>query len=584
MADPSLTIRYRGLGTPFNRFITLIIAFVASAFALSFFAWLVSNVVTSDTLHKDPFSQTWLLAWLFAIVALGNELIRTPLIFTLAYTAVTSTKPVPVVAHAPLRGVMMIPFVPASEDPARLELSLIAFKKIRVTSGSLKAMVLDEGLENTESPVKAMVDMINTIYPENEIFYFSRRQHRAYHNQKRGKFKRKQKYGNINAGLDFIAKHPEQFGMFDIVTGLDHDHVAHPDFWERMTGYFNDPNVAYVVGPQSYENALSSRIAMLAESNQSPFHIQIQAAPNRAGGPMFVGTSYAIRWSVLDQIGGIQASKTEDLKTTFAVLSRKNRETKRYWRGVYTPDVLAHGEGPATFGDFYIQQNRWAAGAMEFIRSWSYVFSLLRMWRRPMVLWHYLSIMAFYPIMGLSWLLAAANIGLQMVFGANGQIVDPAMWTLFYAWVTFMSVSLYIRMRRFNTSPFERGGTWGVLGMFMGIMTVPVFANALIKTFLFIPNKKFEVTPKGAKSTGDRPFTFRLNICWAIYYVMMIVAGYASKHNLNPINLTWSVVALAILLAPIVIWKITAPPVEADPESDDSLARLQSMLEESEIR
>ena len=431
---------------------------------------------------------------------------------------------------------------------------LIAAKNIKYTDGRFAIAVFDEGSADDPFAVIDLINELNAQYPGHHIFRISRFGSRKY-NKKRGKFTTKTKYGNINAALDIIRLEPERYGTYDILMGLDPDHVPMDTFAERMMGPFNDPNTAFVVGPQSYANAVTTNVAKGGESNQYVFHALIQTVANAHGAAMLVGTSYAIRFSVLDQIGGIQPSITEDLATTFAILSRKNPETRRLWNSVYTPDVLAHGEGPGSWGDFFKQQDRWSRGALEFILRGPFFKQLFGMWRKPFRVVHYTLLMAFYPIMALSWLLAALNSAMIAIVGSSGRILDMEVWFIFYGWATLAQIWLYFRMRRHNVSPFEQRNSWGFYGMFMGVVTAPIYANALVKTIFRRP-VGFSVTPKGVKTNEDRMFTFRLNIGWMIFYVNLIVVGYFNNH-LNWATLMWAVLAIVLLASPIAIWKVS---------------------------
>jgi cellulose synthase/poly-beta-1,6-N-acetylglucosamine synthase-like glycosyltransferase len=48
----------------------------------------------------------------------------------------------------------------------------------------------------------------------------------------------------------------------------------------------------------------------------------------------------------------------EDHLTAMKIYATKNPETGRYWKGVYTPDIISVGEGPTSFTDFFNQQKR----------------------------------------------------------------------------------------------------------------------------------------------------------------------------------------------------------------------------------
>jgi hypothetical protein len=293
----------------------------------------------------------------------------------------------------------------------------------------------------------------------------------------------------------------------------------------------------------------------LAESQQFPFHALIQTAANTYWAPMLVGTSYAIRSDVLRQIDGIQSSITEDMATSFEVLCRKNPNTGRLWKGVYTPDLLAHGQGPDTWGSFYKQQTRWARGSLEQMFAGPFLRQMWGMRRSPLRIAHYLLLMSFYPVMAVTWLLAAVNALLFGIYGVSATGVAPDDWLLFYGWVSVLQMSVYVSSRRHNVSPYEVGRSWGVYGMFMSVVTAPVYAAALIKMVL---RRKvgFEVTPKGVHSNRDTWFAFRLNIIWLLFYVIVIVLicvnGYA-----DPATLLWPLSAAALSASPILIWHVS---------------------------
>ncbi|CAO0835661.1 hypothetical protein SMICM17S_03795 [Streptomyces microflavus] len=93
-------------------------------------------------------------------------------------------------------------------------------------------------------------------------------------NRKKGVHKARTKHGNYNA---WIALHGDAYDFF---ASVDTDHVPMPNFLERMMGYFRDPDVAFVVGPQVYGN-YDSAVTKAAEPQQFLFHALIQRAGNR---------------------------------------------------------------------------------------------------------------------------------------------------------------------------------------------------------------------------------------------------------------------------------------------------------------
>ena len=92
------------------------------------------------------------------------------------------------------------------------------------------------------------------------VHHFSRRRARAW-NRPSGAFKAKSKHGNYNAWLE---AHGDDYDFF---LGVDPDHVPRPNFAELFLGYFRDPDVAFVVGPQVYGN-YDNFVVRAAESQQ----------------------------------------------------------------------------------------------------------------------------------------------------------------------------------------------------------------------------------------------------------------------------------------------------------------------------
>lgn len=87
------------------------------------------------------------------------------------------------------------------------------------------------------------------------------------------------------------------------------------NFAERLLGYFRDPDVAFVVGPQVYGND-GGFVSRAAESQQYLFHSVLQRAANSHDAAMLVGTNNAVRIAALQAIGGLQDSITEDAATS----------------------------------------------------------------------------------------------------------------------------------------------------------------------------------------------------------------------------------------------------------------------------
>ncbi len=357
----------------------------------------------------------------------------------------------------------------------------------------------------------------------------------------------KTKHGNFNAWNAYL----KQNGLtYDILAGVDTDHVPQPNYLKRVLGYFRDPDVAYVVGPQVYGNyafGLNGLVTRWAESQASFFQSTIQRAGNASTSPMFVGTNYAIRMTTLDQIGGFQPCITEDMATGLAVHSHRNPDTKNRWKSVYTPDVLAIGEGPDAWGPYFTQQWRWAAGTFDTWRKsvWRVFYKL-----SPSTMIHYFLMLTYYPITALTWLLSFVSSAVYLVTGATAVLAPWSEFVSLYGMTVIMQMSLYFWNRRFNVSPHEPQGSFGVAGMAASVVTTPIYFSALVGIVL---GKKasFVVTTKGG-SNLDSMRTFRTHSLWCLSLIALIIYGHIKGHS-HPAMMVWIYTLLGICLLPIVL-------------------------------
>lgn len=362
----------------------------------------------------------------------------------------------------------------------------------------------------------------------------------------------KTKHGNFNAWRAYLA---ENGLAYDILCGVDTDHVPLSNYLNRLLGYFRDPDVAYVVGPQVYGNyrgGWRGTVARWAESQASFFQSTIQRAGNTAGVPMFVGTNYAVRMTVLDQIGGFQPCITEDMATGLAVHTKKNPETKKRWKSIYTPDVLAIGEGPELWGSYFSQQWRWAAGTFD---TWKRVAWKRLPWLSPRGLAHYFLILTFYPITALTWLLGIVSSLIYLTTGATALLAPWNQFVSLYLMTLVLQLSLYFWNRRFNVSPHEPAGSFGLPGIVITSIAAPIYLSALVGVLL---NRKvnFVVTAKGQAPGRESWRVFRIHAQWAAILSLGIVYGWQHGHN-HPAMLVWTVTQLLVCVMPMTIYAIT---------------------------
>ena len=460
------------------------------------------------------------------------EALRLVNVATLVRATMISRHPEPVAPQSGHRVAFITTIVPTKE-PIEMARKTLAAAVALEYDGPFDVWLLDEG---NDPDVKAMCAELG-------VNHFSRHGIERW-NTERGPHKRKTKHGNYNAWLE---AHGEDY---DLWVSVDTDHVPLPNFVERLLGYFRDPDVAFVVGPQVYGN-YDNPITRWAESQQFLFHSTLQPAGNKHDAAMFVGTNNAVRICALKQIGGLADSITEDAASSLAWHTTRNPLTKRTWKSVYTPDVLAVGEGPETWGDYFIQQNRWARGTDEVV--------LRKFWRhlprlRPGRALHYLFLMSYYPSAAIAWMLGTFNLVAYLVTGAGGVVVAAQLWAMLYVNASVLQIGIYVWNRRYNVSPHEEAGAAGIAGMFVSILSAPMYVTALLDAVRG-RNVPFEVTPKGESGGRDTIKNFRKNIMWGSVLAAALIASVPLGHD-HPAMRSWALLGVAISFTPVVLWKV----------------------------
>ncbi|MEU6823614.1 glycosyltransferase family 2 protein [Streptomyces atriruber] len=483
---------------------------------------------------RDYVANDWLpVLDIVMLISIGLiEFFRCMNVLSNAHATLVARDPIPVVPETGTRVAFLTSFVPGKEPIEMVTKTLEAAVKIR-HRGLMHVWLLDEG---DDPEVKEVCRRLG-------VHHFSRKGVAKW-NMAKGPHRAKTKHGNYNAWLD---AHGDDYDYF---ASVDTDHVPMPNYLERMLGFFRDENVGFVIGPQVYGN-YDNFVTKAAESQQFLFHALIQRAGNAYGAPMFVGTSNAVRIKALKQIGGLYDSITEDMATGFEIHRATNPQTGKKWKSVYTPDVLAVGEGPNAWTDFFTQQLRWSRGTYETIlkQFWKAPFSL-----PPGRLFNYTMMVIFYPMSAMNWILAALSCALFLGLGASGVNIDPTIWLMLYGNASALQIGLYIWNRRHNVSPHEPEGSGGVAGMVMSALSAPVYARSLMDAALR-RKSKFVVTPKGDSASPDTLFgTFRIHLFFILVFGASMAASFVYGHS-HPAMITWATFALLITAAPIFAWR-----------------------------
>ncbi|MBH1934446.1 glycosyltransferase [Streptomyces sp. AV19] len=524
-------VRYRRLvrGGLRGQVGALLLVTAAPLVSLVLLVWLM----LPDHWAARPFIGAWeRVGDVLMIFSIGLiETFRLVNVISNAHATWVARDPVPVRAQPGTRVAFLTSFVPGKEPLSMVRATLEGAVRVQ-HEGLLDVWLLDEG---DDPEVKRLCERLG-------VRHFTRKGIERW-NQPSGCFRARTKHGNYNAWLD---AHGDDY---EFMACVDTDHVPLPNFLERMLGYFRDPDVAFVVGPQVYGN-YTTAVTKAAESQQFLFHALIQRAGNAYGAPMFVGTSNCVRVSVLRQIGGLFDSITEDMATGLEIHRRRNPATGRRWRSVYTPDVLAVGEGPSSWTDFFSQQLRWSRGTYETLlrQFWRAVWTM-----SPGRVLNYGLMVAYYPMAAMNWVLGALSCVLFLGLGAAGINVESQVWLMLYGDAAALQVGLYVWNRRHNVSPHEPAGSSGTAGMLMSALSAPMYARSLGQALLR-RRSRFVVTPKGDSASPDRVVTFRTHLTWAVVLTLSLVASVVLSHAHTAMRV-WALLGLATTLLPLAVWQ-----------------------------
>lgn len=468
----------------------------------------------------------WVTTAAFGLLVL-LEIVRMVQAATLWSFTLRAKDPVPMEPRPGLRVAVLTTIVPGKEPLELVSATLAAMRRIRY-DGQVDVWILDEGDDPAVRRAAARLG----------VRHFSRKG-RSEYNRTTGEFKARTKAGNHNA---WRAEYEHEY---DVVAQMDPDHIPHPDFLIRTLGYFADPDVAFVVAPQVYGNLHDGFVQHASAIQAYFFHGIIQRGGNGLDAPLLIGTNHLYRPSAWRHVGGYQDSIIEDHLTAMAVFATTNPVTGNTYRGVYTPDVLAVGEGPSSWTDFFNQQKRWAYGIWEILIKHSPRLMPRLSGRQRM---SFALLQSFYPSVAAVWVLGNALTVFTVSTGVATARLDAATYFALWAPTLITSMGLFLWLRRFNLVEHERR-EWGVAGMAMLVATVPVYVAAAV-TALGRRPLAYAVTAKGDLASPDRLRTFRPHLVWAAVAATALGAVLLGQHTAGMIT-GWLVVTLLSVLAPV---------------------------------
>jgi cellulose synthase/poly-beta-1,6-N-acetylglucosamine synthase-like glycosyltransferase len=523
----SAVVKYRKATTK-RQFATILMLgclHLAYAAALVVFLLLPGNLPLLST--SVPHDLLTGLGLTVMVLLQGVAIVRT---WNLMWFATHMRDPIPTQSRPGLRVAVLTTIVPAKEPVEMVMKTLRAIKQIR-HDGPVDVWLLDEG---DDPAVRQRCEAMG-------VRHFSRKGHPEW-NRPSGEFRAKSKAGNHNA---WRSVHENDY---DVVAQMDPDHVPHANFLERTLGYFADPDTGFVVAPQAYGNQSESFVARGSAEMAYLFHGVTQRGANGLSAPLLIGTNHLYRPSCWHDIGGYQDSIIEDHLTSMAVCATINPATGNHWRGVYTPDVLAVGEGPANYTDFFSQQKRWAYGIWEVVRHHSP--RLLPKMHGNKQRLSYVTLQNHYPNTAIGWVAGVFLSAIYLVGGVQVTRLPLTIWAIVFVPGMILAFAFIQYLRRFNLAEHERK-SWGLHGMALELITGPVFVAAGAAQ---VAGRRlvYVVTPKAAAATTDSIRAFRAHLGWAAGTGLSVAAGILFGHDYWTF-LFWAGAVVVICTTPVVV-------------------------------
>ncbi|PHJ66527.1 UDP-glucose-beta-D-glucan glucosyltransferase [Nostoc linckia z18] len=163
------------------------------------------------------------------------------------------------------------------------------------------------------------------------------------------------KAGNLNNAI--AQTHGELIVIFDA------DFVPTKNFLTRTVGFFQDKKIGLIQTQQSFYNSDPIARNLGLENIVTPegevFHRHIQTSRDPSGSAICSGTSFVVRRSALEEIGGfVTESLSEDYFTGI-------RLSAQGYRLIYLNEKLSAGLAPENIPAYATQRLRWQQGTVQ---------------------------------------------------------------------------------------------------------------------------------------------------------------------------------------------------------------------------
>lgn len=291
------------------------------------------------------------------------------------------------------------------------------------------------------------------------------------------------KAGNLNHALPHLEG--------ELLAVFDADVVPRAAFLARSVGLFTHPRVGFVQTPQTYMNAdpvmRNLRLERWLMPDEESFYRWIEPTRQAVGAVVCAGTSFVMRRSALESVGGFETgTPSEDLATGIRLAAAG-------YRNLYLNAKLSAGLAPFTIGAMARQRCRWASGTLQTLRTSANPFTIAGL--TPLQRIAYLEgILHWFNVVP-QLLLLLMPLSLGLLGEAPILVQGPGLVTM--ALPFYLSQLLLV-------SWFSRGARNALLPeLYRWIFLLPL-VGAVLSTLAGRP-QRFRVTPKAISGGGPRP-------------------------------------------------------------------------------
>ncbi len=316
------------------------------------------------------------------------------------------------------------------------------------------------------------------------------------------------KAGNIN--------HAKSLTTGELIVVFDADFIPTTNFLTRTVGFFQHPEIALVQTPQSFYNhdpiARNLGLENILTSEEEVFYRQIQIIKDGAESVVCCGTSFVLRRSALEAVGGfVTNSLCEDYFTGI-------RLSATGYRLVYLNEKLSAGLAAENIDAHLTQRLRWARGTLQafFIDSNPLTIRGLKFRQR---LSHLEGLLHWFTsltrVLFLFMPLAYWFLGILPLRTSSQELL------YFFLPYYLVQITVFAWLNRRSRSAL-------LSDVYSFVQCIPL-ALTVVSAMLNPFAKGFKVTPKGIAS--DR-FHFNWNLGWPLI-ILFVATGFGLWQNLN---------------------------------------------------